>query len=66
MYEIGKEVCAHAMPVVYIMITIPAFKEQSSVWKASGMANRMKNGNLPLDLPTSISLVTLARELEVE
>ena len=39
---------AHAIPVVYVMIVIPTFKEWSSVWKSSGMANRRKSRNLPL------------------
>ena len=39
---------ACAIPVVYIMIVIPAFKEWSSVWKSSGMASRMKSRNLLL------------------
>lgn len=33
--------------------------------KASGIANKMKSGDVPLDLATWRSLVTLGRELEM-
>lgn len=49
-----------------IMVLTPAFKEWSLVLKASGLANEIKSGNIPLDFATWSSSVDLARELEKE